>query len=182
MTSLPATPSPRIQTWLTHTGSFMQHAREQGITQPTVQVLKETWRVATAHERHWLDLSFRNSVWVRDVLIGSGSRHWMLARSVFPWQSLRGTGREFIHLKNRSLGSVLFQHPALERTPFEFFQLPPPGLWANMGQPLKTSVWARRSLFHLQQTTVLLTEAFLPDLERWINNSQNGIPCATTLP
>jgi chorismate--pyruvate lyase len=137
-----------IQKWLTDPGSFMKRLKKHGVYDARVTVLKQEWQYPDSQERKILQLPLRTYVLVREVMIHSGKKIWMRARTVFPQQALTGKFRQLKNLKSRSLGSVLFKEKNLLRSEFEFFKL-------------KKETWGRRSQFLVGDKKILLTEIFL---------------------
>jgi chorismate--pyruvate lyase len=81
---------------------------------------------------------------------------------------LTGEEQALAHLKERSLGSVLFKNPALQRSEFEIACLKPRMFLHSKAitavEQSLPDLWARRSLFSLPGKSLLLTEVFLPDM------------------
>jgi chorismate--pyruvate lyase len=164
-----APPSALID-WLLERGSFMARLRAHGVKEPRVEVLSQTWEFPTLDEKQILDIPPRVYALVREVLIVSDKKQWMFARTVFPVNTLTGQQQQLARLKNRSLGSVIFKDPTMMRSEFELACITPGGPWH---QKIKTHaalsteiVWARRSVIHVQQKPLLLTEVFLPQMSR----------------
>lgn len=153
--------------WLLHAGSFMQRLVQHGVSDARIQLLNQRWQLPRPEERQLLDMDFRAYALIREVLILSTGNAWMFARTVFPRHTLTGQ-QQLARLKNRSLGSVLFKDPALQRSEFAIAYLQPEQRWhANIVQVVGHTLpdlWARRSLFTLQGKSLLLTEVFLPDI------------------
>jgi chorismate--pyruvate lyase len=164
--------STHLQSWLKHTGSFMQRLREKGVLDPRIHVLLQEWQVAEPWESKALNISPQDDILVREVLILSEKKYWMFARSIFPRQTLTGEEAALAHLKTRPLGSFLFNHPDMKRSEFAFTCLSSGMRWhekvKNSINPFiyldEQQVWSRYSLFHLQEKSLLLTEVFLPDI------------------
>ena len=165
-TSLPAS----LRDWLMHPGSFMTRLKERGAQNPKIRVLQQGWQMPVIDERLQLKLPFRSYSWVREVLIASVDKPWMYARTIFPRQTLTGQQRQLARLKSRSLGSVLFKDPTLERTEFEFSTIQPGmKLHTKIGGIIELAsvdLWARRSMFAVRGKPLLLTEVFLPEVEK----------------
>jgi chorismate--pyruvate lyase len=156
---LAQTPSPLLSTWLLCASSFMQRLKNHGIANARIQVLRESWRMPWQDECQKLNISSRRFALVREVLIDSDEGQWMYARTVIPQMTLTGKERRLGHLKNRSLGSVLFKDPTMTRSPFELTCLP-----AKLLSLASGDLWARRSVFHVSNKPLLLTEIFFPDI------------------
>lgn len=106
---------------------------------------------------------------VREVLLECDGVPVVFAHSVLSTVRSGRLGRWFARLGSRSLGSLLFIHPGFRRGPIEFVRL-------DRQHPLHRRVvavagdmpalWARRSCHRLGQDCVLVTEVFLPALDR----------------
>lgn len=156
------------QAWLLHAGSFMQRLVQHGVSDARIQVLHQCWQLPEPEERELLGMDFRVYALIREVLILSMDNDWMFARTIFPRRTLTGQQQQLARLKNRSLGSVLFKDPALQRSEFVIAYLQPELRWhAKVVQVVGHTLpdlWARRSLFTLHGKSLLLTEVFLPDI------------------
>lgn len=141
-----------LRAWIAHPGSFMRRLGEYGVKDSVVEVVQQRWALPRADERERLGLPPRCYALIREVVIKATENRWMYARTVFPRQTLTGKLQCLGRLKSRSLGSVLFKDPTMLRSEFEVAYFP------------SMERWARRSLFTLQNKSLLLTEFFLPDL------------------
>ena len=82
--------------------------------------------------------------------------------------NLRGTWRGLVRLGTRPLGAALFADPRVRRRPLRFRRLRPGDelharACAATGKRLP-ALWARRSLFILGKSPILVTEIFLPGI------------------
>lgn len=126
----------------------MQRLVVHGVIDAQIRVLNEGWGLPSTQERLQLSLPNRVVAWVREVSIQSGETVWMFARTVIPQQTLSGKEKILQRLKNRSLGSVLFNYPDLQRSEFHYF--------------VKEDLPARQSVFCFGGKSLLLTEVFFP--------------------
>lgn len=161
-------PSADLSRWLLHTGSFIQRLQQFGIA-GLVHVLNERWQLPLPTERQLLNLPYRTYARVREVLIDSAEGKWMFARTVIPAITLTGKEQQLANLKNRSLGSILFNHAAMTRSEFEFTCLHPEMGWhekiCQHIPAFNQKLWARRSVFHLDNKPLLLSEIFSPEIK-----------------
>jgi chorismate--pyruvate lyase len=161
-------PPAELVDWLLDPGSFIQRLKRHHIAEPAVHVLSQRWEALPLDERTLLHIPERQDGLVREVLIGSSEGQWMFARTVFPASTLTGTDRMLAHLKNRSLGSVLFNDPRVQRGDFEIAAVESDTPWHQKIKALANinddALWARRSLFYLEHKSLLLAEVFLPDI------------------
>lgn len=153
-----------LRAWLSHTGSFIQRLAEHGVKNPTIDVLREDWLQPEIWECELLGLVSNDLAFIREVRIGNENQIWLYGRTVVPKAMLMNK-KELSNLENRSLGSVLFQDPDIKRDEFEYVFAEPSKLWqAFLPMKEQHSSWVRRSLFHLHDSSLLLTEIFMPDL------------------
>jgi chorismate--pyruvate lyase len=103
---------------------------------------------------------------VREVSLSCGQQPVVFAHSVVEMRARRGAWRMLAALGVRPLGAALFADPRVERFPLRF-------RWLNSRHELYNSalklierppagLWARRSLFELRGSRLLVTEVFLP--------------------
>jgi chorismate--pyruvate lyase len=171
--------SPRSQSWLLHSGSFMQRLKDHSVLDAQVNVLFNAWHHAEEWENELLNIDDATPVMIREVLIHSGQKYWMFARSIFPPALLTGEESHLMHLQSQSLGTVLFNHPDMKRSDFSYQCLHSGMHWHQHIMNYMTTLldtpsvcisdlfrelWSRYSLFHLQKKALLLTEVFLPDV------------------
>lgn len=154
--------------WLFNRGSFIERLKSHGIKHPEIVVLKQTWENPQPCERKALKIASRQFVLVREVLIKSIEGTWMVARAIFPKATLTGAERRFLHLKDHSLGSVLFRYPDLQRSDFEMVCIDKNAAWHQVIKKFVSiqdeKLWARRSIFTVRNKLILLSEVFLPDV------------------
>lgn len=166
--SLITTPPAPLVPWLRDPTSFMQRLRDHGVAQSRVRVLSQQWQFPTPEECKLLGIASRNYGLVREVVIGSQEGKWMFARTVIPRTTLTGREQLLARLKNRALGTMLFNNPAVTRSPFEFTVIAPDALLhkkiRHHAELNVAELWARRSIFQIKNKSLLLTEVFFPDL------------------
>lgn len=94
----------------------------------------------------------------------------VFAHSVLPLPGLRGPWQGLSKLGNKPLGAALFANPLIKRTPLAFKKLGTRDpLYLRACQILTATppqLWARRSIFSLKDSPILVTEVFLPDILR----------------
>jgi chorismate--pyruvate lyase len=150
-----------LQAWLNHRDSFIQRLAHHGIHHPTIDVIREGWLQPEIWECELLGLASHDVAFIREVSIGNSDQVWLYGRTVVP-KAMLNHKKELSSLENRSLGSVLFQDPDIKRDAFEFVYAEPSKLWQGCFPMIEQ--WIRRSLFHLHDSSLLLTEVFMPDL------------------
>lgn len=157
----------KLQQWLSLESSLTQKLKER-CPELEVQVLSEELDVPLASEAQSLKLAFQEKAWIRCVLLRCQSNNWVYARTVIPNMQPENPWHELHNLGTKPLGEVLFDDKSLHRTPFEFNKVALKN-WPYLNQHLALSEhrkpsFARRSTFVKQQTPLLLTEVFLPEL------------------
>jgi len=110
-----------------------------------------------------LGMRARNQALVRQVLLCCDGEPWVYARTVIPLTSLRGKLRGLTRLGNKPLGAVLFADRTMRRGEIEVTRLTAQhACYAAMQTGTRESVWGRRSVFHLYNRPLLVSEFFLP--------------------
>ncbi|WP_370635786.1 chorismate lyase [Salinicola sp. DM10] len=137
---------PRWWRWVASTDSLTARLIAASPRPFRVRLLDEGIGVPRRDEAQALGLAPGRVAWIREVLLMSGERPWVAARSVAPLT--RGGCRSLRALGERSLGSWLFAQPDLERGPIELSADP-------------AGVWLRRSRFRHGRIQLLVQERFL---------------------
>ena len=132
-----------------------------------IRVLSERDERLLRDERDLLEIVERSGR-VREVQLEVNGHPYVVARTVYPRSTARGTNDGLRRLGSRSLGSLLFgalRAPAVTR---EFATLNPHApLWRMMQAHLPREaaiLWARRAVHSLRGRPLLVTEIFLPRL------------------
>ena len=157
--------SARLYDWLVDTGSLTARLK-QYCQEFTVEILTEGNYPLSDDKKIKLNL-VENVGFVREVLLKLDGTPWVFARSVMPINMLTAPGGELEQLGNRSLGSVLFSAPDMQRSEIEIAEFDAQsnvyGLSCQLTSSLKTSLFGRRSCFLLGGKSLLVSEVFLPD-------------------
>jgi chorismate--pyruvate lyase len=153
--------------WLLDENSLTQRLQIASGGTFRVQRLQQKWQIPLASERRLLELGTRQVALVREVALYCNEAPWVFARSVIPMATLSGRLRHLRHLQNRSLGALIFQNPALQRSPFELCRLPPNASYITPSLRQEQAAWARRSRFVLGGTALLVSEVFLTAFQPW---------------
>lgn len=163
-TSIPAELLP----WLADPGSMTKRLRQASQQSFHVQVLKCHWSQAGVTEAMRLNLQRRQRTYIREVLLFVDEKPWVYGRTIIPLTSLVGKNGSLLSLGTRPLGELLFSDPQVTRSVFEIASLQPNEHEYNaVTEHLNihpAELWARRSVFHLHQQPLLVTEVMLPDL------------------
>lgn len=128
-----------------------------------VVVQRQYWDFPRPSERRLLHLDTRRCALIREVALLCDGEPVVFARSVMPADSLSGALRHLRRFGNRSLGSLLYADPDLQRGDFELARAPatlfqvPKAVYAD-----DDWIWGRRSRFILQNKPLMVSEIFLP--------------------
>lgn len=127
-----------------------------------VRVLGQHWTRPLPDECRALGLRPGSQALVREVLLECAGEPWVYARSVLPAASLTGPIRHLRRFGSRSLGALLFSRRDTYRDPFEVARIRPgSGLWPALAGDAH-ALWARRSVFRVRGSPLLVCEVFLP--------------------
>ncbi len=165
--------------WLLDNSSLTARLEGLNAGQFSVRRLSQRWQVPRPSERQLLKAPERQVGLVREVVLELDETPVVFARSVFPHASLTGPLRHLRSLQNRSLGSILFQHPGLRRSQFELALLPAGSSYLPAALQQHQPVWARRSRFEIDYQAVMVSEVFLASFQPWtgvlpVHRSQRG--------
>lgn len=153
--------------WLLKRGSLTQHIQRVG-GQFSIQLLRQSVLQPNSDERRLLGLRDRKRALVREVLLVCGTTPVVFAHSVLPREHLRGQWRVLSALGDKSMGATLFADPRIQRTALHYRPLNRQhALYRSASDvldPPAGRLWARRSIFRLRETQILVTEVFLPEI------------------
>lgn len=158
---------PAGRAWLLDDGSLTVRLTALDRGEFRVRRLCQEWQLPLLSESRLLQVSPRQRALVREVCLLLGDRAVVFARSVFPVASLTGDLAHLRHLQNKSLGSILFGHPGMRRSPFELALMAgdsnylPPQL--RQAEP----AWGRRSRFVIGGRSLMVSEVFLEGFTPW---------------
>jgi chorismate--pyruvate lyase len=162
----PGALAPGYRRWLTDRGSLTDRVRGRCAAFRIELVFQEPRRAAR-DEGFFAGRRGRLAL-VREVFLSCGTKRVVFAHSVTPLANLRGAWRGLAGLGTRPLGAALFADPRVRRHPLAFRRLGPnhelhARACAATGRRLP-ALWARRSLFMLGKSPILVTEIFLPGI------------------
>jgi len=161
------TAAGRYRAWLTDHGSLTARiaARCPGVR---VKVLFQGLRRPDRDERFLFADRGRSRVLVREVLLCCGDTPVVFAHTVLRPEDLDGPWRSVARLGTRPLGAALFADPRIRRFPLHQRKI---GRHHELHRRVRVhvadtpeSLWARRSLFRLHDSPILVTEVFLPEI------------------
>lgn len=161
--------APRwLRYWLTDQGSLTQRLTRR-CPQFAVRVLQQGQARPLPDESALFRLRQAELVVERDVLLLCRDQPAVFAHTIFTRESLRRVWQPVGRLGNRSLGTLLFSNPRIRRGSMQYRKLDRRHplyrrIMRQTSGSLPASLWARRSLFLLDNQPMLVTEVFLPDL------------------
>lgn len=154
-----------LRPWLRDHGSLTQRL-QQHCTAFSVAPLRSGLARIAHDESMLLGVPAQRLAYSREVFLLADGCPVVFAHSTCAPAHLQGPWGALAGLGQRSLGSLLFSHPLVRRCPLRFKSL-------GRGNPLyrraterlirpPATLWARRSLFLLHDSPLLVTEVFLP--------------------
>lgn len=159
--------SGRYRHWLIDRGSLTKRLQTLS-TDFSVKPSRHQYAKPQVDEAQLLNLPRRQNALLREVYLYSQDKPVIFAHSVLPRRSLRGEWLSLGHLGNKPLGAALFLNPKVTRTQLEFKKLSNRhALYRRAVSQLASkphTVWARRSIFRLKRSAIMVTEVFLPQV------------------
>ena len=136
-----------------------------------MRLLGQGKRVPTHDEALVFGLRAKQLSLVREVALCLGGQPRVFAHTILPMHPRGAVTGWLSRLGERSLGSMLFSRPGFSRDAFHFKRLDRrhplhARAVAALALPADTRLYARRSLFTYGKQTILVTEAFSPDVVR----------------
>lgn len=160
----PSCPRP-WRTWLMDKSSLTRRLQTRSQGHFAVAVLAQGWQRPRRDEARALGIPSDRLALIREVVLQGHGDNWVFARSVLPRPAAQGRMRRLHRLGNKPLGEWLFRHPGIQRGPLWLARWPIPCLPSSIQHNAASHrLWARYSLFRLQQDKLLVSEIFLPAL------------------
>lgn len=154
--------------WLMDEQSLTERLINSCAQRFSVKVLNQSWVKTSCSEQKLLSIRQRQKVLLRQVILYCGSQPVVFAHSLIPLKTLRGEHRRLGCLKNKPLGKYLFSKPYLKRKSLQWSLIKPSSSLYHViakHNEVIGDVWGRRSLFHLKQKKLLVSEYFLPAIQ-----------------
>lgn len=128
-----------------------------------VKILSQSQGVVSQQEQA---LFHAADIQCREVLLLCDGIAQVYARTLMPLSTLEHANQHLKTLGNSSLGGVLFNDPSMRRSAIEVCHFDQLSTLAMMSQqlllPSASTIWGRRSMFHLQNYPLSVAEFFLP--------------------
>jgi chorismate lyase len=157
----------RFRAWLTDRNSLTSRI-EARCPAFRVKLVFQGLRRVNRDERFLWGRGAGGRALVREVHLLCRRTPVVFAHSVIDPRALRGTWRRLARLGSRPLGAALFADPRIRRYPLLQKKLNPHHeLYRRACAALRARppyLWARRSLFTLHKSPILVTEVFLPGI------------------
>ena len=107
-----------------------------------------------------------NNILVREVFLHCDGNPVVFAQTEIPISTLTEEQEKLAQIGEQALGKILFQDPTMLRGQIEVTEFKKGSILHQLAediqQPTEHSLWARRSLFYLNNKPLLVTEIFLP--------------------
>lgn len=155
-----------VQSWIYEPGSLTQRIRDIYGDAFAVKVLFHQWKVPFLSESRLLRLTHNKYCLTREVLLFANDKPLILARTILPAKTLKGTQRTLSRLGNRPLGEVIFSYPKLQRLEMDV-ALIDRKTWSPTIRNkinLEQSIWSRRTIYAIKNRQMLVSEFFLPEI------------------
>lgn len=143
------------RSWLLGNGSLTARLSALAPGEFSVDCQAEGYGRPSPIERKELNLGPNEPVWFREVTLKLRGTPVVSARTAVPVSALKGEMSRLQHLGNRSLGSFLFRQPSLQRGPIKVSHCKANHLGVT---------WCRRSVFRIKHHSLMVSEAFNPNL------------------
>lgn len=152
--------------WLADHGSLTQRLRQR-CAEFSVRPVRIGFLRPNRDETDILQIRADELAYVREVVLNCNGRAVVFAHSVVTAGSLRGPWAAVTRLGARPLGEALFTDPCVARGNLQYRRIDMRHALsrqaARAGIAVEgKSLWARRSLFTLQDHALMVTEVFLP--------------------
>jgi len=155
-------PTPNVHDWLFNTGSLTEKLQALATNFSVELIGQQPVSPQTGVALYIDEISAlpdcQSFAWqVREVVLYGDGKPWVFARSILP-DNLCNTA--WSTLGNQPLGQRIFNDNSFVRSDFVISQLNYNPI--NPASDAQT-LWARRSMFSIQQYNLLVAEVFLPD-------------------
>lgn len=140
--------------WLLDTGSLTENLKAAAQGRFSLKLIRRHFALPNLSESNAMGIKLRQQAYIREVALCVDDEPQIYARSIIPRQTLTGYERQLLTLNSKPLGEFLFNHRHMRRGPIEI----------KRAQLNGQMVWARRSIFYVNNKPLLVCEFFLPSL------------------
>ena len=156
----------KLRSWLLARDSLTSKLVKAAEGDFRVELLSQKVARVYASEAHLLGLKNNRQALVREVILYGKQQPWVFARSVMPLTTLTGRLRALRKLDNRPMGHHLFSYPYMRRSAIEIASIGAaqdylPKSLRPLTAAIQSPLWGRRSVFHLDNKPLLVSEVFL---------------------
>lgn len=159
-----------LQAWLLDPDSLTKRLQQNCGDDFQVRVFSQSWHKPALDEALVLGIRHDQWAWLREVHLYCGDTALVFARTVIPHRTLTGRERRLARLGGRPLGAVLFADPHISRSVVELARIPrgsnPFEIAVHPLTRKPREIWGRRSVFYLGNKPLLVSEIFLPAIEK----------------
>ena len=153
-----------VRSWLFDTSSLTAKLIRYSSGQFHVELLSQEVARPTLDEAQALNISEDQFALIRQVHLCCEDRPVVYARTIIPLSTLTGAERGYGNLGNRPLGAMLFADKSMRRDEVMVTQLLPGNSLHDKTGAAGVPVWGRRSVFHVGDKPLLVSEYYLPCL------------------
>ncbi len=147
-------PNAQLKNWLLDTGSLTE--RVQSLSDHfSLELIGQRTQIPHDNELSLLHNNGNTSYQAREILLCGNHQPWVFARSIIPQAFV---DRELSDLGREPLGKRLFNDTRFTRSQFQLCTAQASQFGLNSNQVL----WGRRSLFTLDNYSMIVAEVFLP--------------------
>ncbi|MGZ8257450.1 MAG: chorismate--pyruvate lyase family protein [Gallionella sp.] len=159
--------SAELSPWLRDRGSLTQRI-VQRCDNFAVHPLRDGLARIALDESALLGIAPSQLAWSREVFLYADGQPVVFAHSACAAHHLSGAWSALRGLGSQPLGALLFSHPLVQRQPLHYLALRPHHPLYRRAATLLVApparLFARRSLFYLHHSPLLVTEVFLPEI------------------
>lgn len=148
-------PNAQLKSWLLDTGSLTERVQSSS-KHFALELIGQQTQVPHDNELSLLHANGETSYQAREILLCGDHTPWVFARSIIPQAFVDS---ELSNLGREPLGKRLFNDARFIRSAFQVCQVSA----SQFGISSNQTLWGRRSLFTLDNYSMIVAEVFLPD-------------------
>lgn len=155
--------SKKLASWLFDRSSLTQ--KLENSSQKFHVNIRQQLTINPLHNQNYY-FNNESKLLIREVFLYCDDIAVVFAQSEIPFSTLTEQTTDLAKIGDQSLGKLLFQHAHMTRDEIEVTKLCHHSISQQLAIPFnqtdESSLWARRSLFHLNNKPLLVSELFLP--------------------
>ena len=129
-----------------------------------VELLSQEIKRPGRDEAKALNMAYHQFALIRQVHLCFGNQVMVYARTVIPLSTLTGAQRSYGNLGDRPLGAMLFADRSMRREEVMVTKLSAGNDLYKKTAAQNEPIWGRRSVFHVGEKPLLVSEYYLPEL------------------